>query len=176
MAISREKKEQLVASYREMLSRSSGVIFTSYSGLSVREMESLRRQVREAGGEFHVVKNRLVKLAFESVGLPLPDGVLVGTTALGFAEEDIPSVTKAIVELAKESGRLEVKGGIIDGKPYDAQEVVRLAELPPLPVLRAQLLGLLQTPATRLAGSLVAPARQLASVFRAYSEAAAQAA
>jgi large subunit ribosomal protein L10 len=170
LAISKERKEALVAQYRERLARSKGVILAAYAGLSVKEMDDLRRKIRELGGEFHVVQNRLAKLAFKEAGLPVPEEALVGTTAIGFMSEDVLAMAKVLVDAAKESEFLRVKSGVIDGVLYGPQQVERLAGLPPLPLLRAQLLGVLQAPASRVVGALAGSVRQLATVVRAYSE------
>lgn len=170
MAITREQKEQLVSEYKELLGRNKAIILTQYKGLTVPQMESLRAQVRETGGEYQVVKNTLVKMAFDDVGLPQPEGGLDGPTAIGATSEDLPALAKAIVDLSKDVEVFQVKAAIIDGEIYDKAEVIRLAELPPLPVLRAQLLGLLQTPAQNIAGVLAGSLRQVVNVLNAYSE------
>jgi large subunit ribosomal protein L10 len=168
--VTRQRKQELVASYQAWLEHSSGVVLTSYTGMSVRAMEGLRRKVRETGGEFHVVKNRLLNLALRQAGVTVPDEALEGSTAVGFAGEDVPAMLKAIVETARAVGALQVKLAVLEGRVYDARQVERLAELPPLPIVRAQLLGLLQAPATRVAGALAGSVRQVVNVVKAYSE------
>lgn len=170
MAITREQKEKLVSEYKEILDRNKAIILTDYKGLSVPQMEALRAQIREMGGEYQVVKNTLIKMAFEDVGLPEPEGSLDGPTAIGATSEDLPALAKAIVELSKEVEVLTVKAALIDGEVYDTAEVIRLAELPALPVLQAQLLGLIQRPAQNIAGALAGSMRQVVNVFKAYSE------
>ncbi len=170
MAISKERKEALVEQYRELASGSRGLIFTSYSGLSVPQVEDLRGKIRELGGDFHIVKNRLLKLAFDEIGLPMPAEAMIGTTALGFAREDIPAVAKAMVDLAKESEGMTLKGAVVEGSLYTAAQVERLADLPPLPVVQAQLIGVLQAPAARLVGALAGSVRQVVNVIHAYAE------
>jgi large subunit ribosomal protein L10 len=170
LAISKERKERLVAEYKDLLKKSTALIMTSYSGISVKELEGLRRKVREAGGVFHIVKNNLVERAFTDEGVPLPEGGLVGPTAIGFTEEDILGVAKAIVELSRETEYLSVKAAVIDGVVYDGGQVRQLAELPPLPVVQAQLLSILQTPGSRIAGLFAGSLRGLMSVFKAYAE------
>jgi large subunit ribosomal protein L10 len=160
----------LVEAYRAWLEASSGIVLTSYAGMSVRALEDLRRKVRDAGGEFHVVKNRLLALAMRQVGLEPPADALEGTTAVGFAGEDVAAVLKAIVETARQAEALKVKAALLEGRVYQARQVERIAELPPLPVVRATLLGLMQTPAARMAGVLAGSVRQVASVVKAYSE------
>jgi large subunit ribosomal protein L10 len=159
-----------VDAYRAWLDGSSGLVLTSYSGMSVRALEDLRRKVREAGGEYHVIKNRLMTLALRQAGMEVPSEALEGTTAIGFAGEDVQATLKAIVETAKHAEALKVKAALLDGRVYERRQVERLAELPPLPVVRAQLLGLLQAPATRVAGVLAGSVRQVVNVVKAYSE------
>jgi large subunit ribosomal protein L10 len=166
----------MVERYRDLVGKSQGIVLASYSGLPVKDLERLRRKVRELGGEFHVVKNRLTRLALKDAGLTLGDDALQGATAVGFAPDDPLAVAKVIVDFSKETDRVRVKAGVVHGVVYDAGQMVRLAALPPLPVLRAQLLGLLNTPATRLASLLATPARQLATVVKAYAEKSAEAA
>lgn len=170
MAISKERKQALVAEYRDLANRARGLILTSYSGLTVNDLQGLRNQIREYGGEFHIVKNTLMELAFKELGIRLPEGASQGTTAIGFAMEDIPPVAKAIVELGRRGQQLAIKGGVIEGTVYDASQVERLADLPPLSVVRAQLIGLIGTPAGRIAGSLAGSLRQVLGVMQAYSQ------
>jgi len=168
--VTRQRKDELVQTYRAWLEASSGLVLTSYSGMSVRALEDLRRKVREAGGEYHVIKNRLMALAMRQAGMEVPAEALEGTTAIGFAGDDVPAVLKAIVETARQAEALKVKAALLEGRTYEARQVERLAELPPLPVMRAQLLGLLQAPATRVAGALAGSVRQMVNVVKAYSE------
>ncbi|HEY44393.1 MAG TPA: 50S ribosomal protein L10 [Anaerolineae bacterium] len=156
--------------YKELLSDNSALIMTAYSGLSVKELESLRHRIREAGGSFHIIKNNLAERAFNEVGVPLPEGALMGPTAIGFTSEDVIGVAKAIVDLAREVEFIRVKGAVIDGLIYDENQVMHLADLPPLPVVQAQMLSVLQAPARQVAGVLIGSVRQLISVFKAYSE------
>jgi large subunit ribosomal protein L10 len=170
LAITKERKHRLVDEYTKLIADNAALIFTTYSGLSVKELQELRRQLRETGSEFHIVKNNLVKLAFKEDELPFPEDVLVGPTAVGFASEYIIGLAKAIVELSRESESMAIKVAIIDGVLYDAKQVGRLADLPPLPVVRAQFLSVLQAPATLVAGILGGSVRQLVNLFKAYAE------
>jgi large subunit ribosomal protein L10 len=170
LAITREKKEELVKEYQEIIERSRGLIMTGYTGLTVRDTEELRNKIREVGGEFHIVKNSLVELALEQAGVPVPEGSLEGTTAIGFADQDIPTVAKAMVDLAKDKKVLQIKAGIIEGNVYEPGRIEHLADLPPLPVVQAQLLGLLQAPSGRVVNALADSMRRLVNVVKAYSE------
>jgi large subunit ribosomal protein L10 len=170
LALTRERKEELVSEYKEILSQNKAIILTHYQGLTVPQMEALRAQLRETGGSYQVVKNTLVKMAFEEVDLPQPEGSFDGPTAIGATSEDLPGLAKAIVDLSKEVDLFEVKSAIIDGELFEAAEIIRLAELPALPVLRAQLLGVIQTPAQNIASVLAGSMRQVVNVLNAYSE------
>lgn len=171
LAISKERKTNLLEEYKEALQRNTALVFTAYSGLSVKQLEDLRNKLREIGGEYFIVKNTIVKRAFEEIGLPEPEGGFEGPTAIGAAAEEIPSLVKTIVELSKESTTFQVKGGYIDGRLVAAEELRQLADLPPLPVLKAQLLGVFSTPASQVASVMAGSLRQLLNVLQARSEA-----
>ena len=170
MAIKRERKEELVSQYTKVLNQYSTVIFASPSGLEVKQIEGLRKQLREIDSEFFVVKNTLAKLAFEETKTPIPEGSLDGATAIGVTSEDVPGMAKLMVDLSREFEVFAIKGAVIDGAAVSAEEVQRLADLPPLPVVQAQLLGLLNAPARNLAGVVNSSVRQVVTVIKAYSD------
>lgn len=170
MAISKKRRAALVKEYGNLLKKSEALVITSYSGLRVKGIDQLRRKVRDASGEFHVVKNTLAAIAIKEAGLPVPEDLLAGSSAIGFAFSDVPGVAKAISDFAKESEFVKVKGAVMGNKVLDPKQVSALASLPPLPVVRAQLLGLLNTPATRLVGTVAGGVRQIVNVVKAYSE------
>jgi large subunit ribosomal protein L10 len=170
LAITKKRRAELVTQYSELMKKSEALVITSYLGLRVKNIDQLRRKVRESAGEFHVVKNTLAAVALKEAGLPVPDDLLAGSSAIGFAFTDVPGVAKAISDFAKESEFVKVKGGVMGSKVLNTQQVTALASLPPLPIVRAQLLGLINTPATRLAGTIASSVRQVVNVVKAYSE------
>lgn len=170
MAISKERKRELVADYKDWIDKSRAVILTEYEGLSMKDLDELRAKVRSAGGEFHIVKNTLGKIAFEESQRSVLKGYFEGTTAAGFAFEDAPRLAKTLTEFAKSVEALKIKGGYLNTDPMSAEEITALAELPPLPVMRARLLGTIMAPATQLARVLNEPGRQIAAVIKAFSE------
>ena len=170
MAITKERKNEMVAQYEEWAENSEAMILTEYIGLTTADLDTLRSQAREAGGEFHIVKNSLSKIALESKGYPLKDEFFLETTAIGFAFEDAPAMAKVINDLSKTSDFVKIKGGYLGQELMDAAQVKALAELPPLPVMRARLLGVISAPATQLARIVQEPARQLAQVVKAQAE------
>lgn len=173
MAISKERKNEVVAQYSEWIGNSKALILAEYKGLTMKNMDELRSKAREAGGEFHVVKNTLSKLAFKEAGLPIPEDLLEGSTAIGFALQDAQPLAKAMSDFARTADALKIKGGYLGTRPINAQEVIALAEMPPLPVMRARLMGTLLAPASQLARILSEPGRQIAAVLQAHAENAA---
>lgn len=172
MAISKQKKNEILDQYKTWLSSSQAVILVEYTGVNMKDMDNIRAKIRETGGEFHVIKNTLAKLAFETSGFSIPKGLLESSTAASFAFTDPAANAKALAEATKGMEAIKVKGGFMGAQALNAAQVKALAELPPLPVVRAQLLGVLQAPAVKLVRTLAEPARSLAAVFRAYSESA----
>ena len=170
LAITKERKNELVAQYSEWVSRSKALVFTQYVGLTMKDIDTLRIKVRDNGGEFHIIKNTLAKLAFEQAGYAVPEGQLEGSTAIVFAYTDAPAIAKAVMEFARTSEFLKVKGGFLEKQHLMPEGVKVLAELPPLPVVRAQLLGTLLAPASKLVRTLAEPGRMIAAVIKAHAE------
>jgi large subunit ribosomal protein L10 len=170
LAISKKQKQELVAEYREWLGNSKAVILAEYTGLTMQDIDNLRAKVREAGGEFHVVKNTLARLAFQEAGYPVQESFFEGSTAAGFSFKDATSVAKALSDFSKSVEFLKIKGGYLENQPMSLSQVTSLADLPSLPVMRSHLLGTLMAPASRLARTLNEPGRQLAYALKAYAE------
>lgn len=170
MALSKERKKEVLTQYEEWLKESQAVVLAEYTGLNMPAMDELRSKVREAGGEFHVVKNTLVKRAFDAVGLDAPGEYFLGSTALGIAFEDPPGVAKVIKDFGGDHAVVKIKGGFMDKKHMTAEEVSAMAELPPLPVVQGQLLGTIMAPASKLSRVLAEPGRSLAQVLKAYAD------
>lgn len=170
MAISKERKNELVSRYIELMDRSEGLVLTEYTGLSMKQIDELRRKVREAGGEFHIVKNTLGKIAFETNQRNVPDSFFEGSTAIAFAFEDAAGMAKTVLEFSRTADVVKVKGGYLESQSISVEQVQALSELPALPVIRAQLLGVILAPASKLVRTLAEPARSLAAVLQAYAE------
>lgn len=167
MAISREKKEELIKDYVEKLKRSKGFVLTDYRGLSVGDVENVRGALRPIEGQFQVVKNRLFSLALEEVEISIPDEILIGPTAASFCYEEVPPVAKALVEATEETP-MEVKGGLLEDNFLSAEQVKAIAELPSRDVLLAQVLGTINAPATQLTSAVANGVRQVLNVLQAY--------
>jgi large subunit ribosomal protein L10 len=170
LAISKQRKEEVLNQYKDWLEHSQAVILVEYTGVTMKDMDAIRAKIREAGGEFHVVKNTLTKLALESNGLSIPEGMLEQSTAIGFAFEDVAAIAKALSEAAKGVSAIKVKGGYMGSELLSVDQIKALADLPPMPVVQAQLLGVLQAPAGKLVRTLAEPARSLAAVLQAFAD------
>ena len=170
MAISKERKQELMQQYDQWLSQSQALIMTEYSGMTMKDLDGLRAKVREIGGEFHIVKNTLGQKILEQAGMIAPAGLLEGSTAVVFAFRDPPAVAKAVTEFMRTSEFLKVKGGFLGKQAFNAEGVKTLADLPPLPVMRAQLLGTILAPASKLVRTLAEPGRGIAAVIKARYE------
>lgn len=170
MAITIERKRDVVEEYTEWLKRSQALIVTEYKGLPMKDIDALRAKLREIGGEFHVVKNTLGKRALADAGFPVNEDLFEGSTAVGFAFEDAPAVAKALSDFARTSDFLNIKGGYLGTRAIDAKAVGALADMPPLPIMRARLLGMLSAPASQLVRTLAEPGRSIAAVIKAYAD------
>jgi len=170
LAVSKERKDETLATYAEWLKKSQAIILVEYTGAKMKDLDSIRARIREAGGEFHILKNTLARRAFSESGMDLPKDYLVKSTAVSFAFTDPALTAKALTEATKGKDFVKVKGGFMSGQALNAAQVKSLAEMPPLPVMRAQLLGMLQAPASKLVRTIAEPARGLAAVLKAFSE------
>lgn len=172
MAISKQRKEEVLAQYNDWVKRSEAVILVEYTGANMKSLDTLRSKIRDTGGEFHVVKNTLARRVFADNGMDVPSDLLVKSTAISFAFSDPASTAKALTDATKGNEFVKVKGGFMAGKALNPAQVKALSDLPPLPVMRATLLGVLQAPAGKLVRTLAEPARGLAAVIKARSESA----
>ena len=170
LAISKERKNEVLKQYADWLKHSQAVVLVEYTGVKMKDLDNIRAKIRETGGEFHIVKNTLVRRAFADSGLQVPQEYLVKSTAVSFAFTDPASTAKALSDATKGNEFVKVKGGFMSGQLLNAAQVKALSEMPPLPVVRAQLLGMLQAPAGKLVRTIAEPARGLAAVLKAFAE------
>ena len=171
----RAQKQQLVETLQQDLTDTGCVVVTHQTGLNVAEATHLRRQVRAAGARLRVTKNRLARRALAGTAFEPLAPLFTGPTAIAFSRDPL-AAAKVVVEFANRNNKLTIIGGGLAGRQLDAAGVKELASLPSLDELRGKLVGLLQTPAMRLATVLQAPAGQLARVLAAYAESQAEAA
>src|SRR3990172_12113112 len=158
LAISKQRKEEVQAQYADWVKRSEAVILVEYTGAKMKAIDAIRAKIRETGGEFHIVKNTFARRVFADHGMDVPADYLVKSTAISFAFKDPASTAKALTDATKGNEYVKVKGGFMAGKALSAVQVKALSDLPPLPVVRAQLLGVLQAPAGKLVRTIAEPA------------------
>jgi large subunit ribosomal protein L10 len=162
------QKEKLVASLNGVFGSANLVIVTRPSGLTVAESNDLRRRMRESGASFKVTKNRLTRLAIKGTKFEHLTELFSGPTAIAFSDDPV-AAAKVAVEFADDNEKLGIIGGGLFENALDMAEIKTLAKLPSLDALRGKLLGMLNTPATRIAGVVQAPGGQLARVVNAYA-------
>lgn len=163
----RTQKEQVVSDLRGIFDSTTSVVIAHNTGLTVAEMTDLRNRAREAGASFKVTKNRLTRLALDGTKCnPLTD-MFTGPTAIAYSDDPV-AAAKVTADFAKENDKLVLLGGMMDETVLDVAGVKALAAMPSMDELRAKILGVINTPATRIAGVTKAPAGQLARVFAAY--------
>jgi large subunit ribosomal protein L10 len=170
LAISKARKDELVAQYGELIGQSKAIFMADYTGMSVKGMEALRHKIREADGAFHVTKKTLLKYALEQADRPVPEELMDGQLAAGFALDQVPTLAKVLVDFAKSEDTLALKGGIYGNDILSYDQVKALAELPSLPELRAQILGLISTPAQNIVSVVASGVRQVVNVIDAYAK------
>jgi large subunit ribosomal protein L10 len=165
LAISREKKEAIVAEYTELLNRSSALLVTEYRGLTVKQLEALRRELRAADSELMVSKNTLMEIAMTQVGMTPPESLLTGPTAITFVYGELAPPAKTLTKWAKDTKILTVRGALVGPSLFDEAGVQALSELPSKEQLRAQVVGALQSPISGLVNVLAGPMRGLMTVL-----------
>ena len=165
----RTEKREFVASLGLVFAETSMIVVTQNKGLTVAEVSDLRRKMRASGSTYKVAKNRLAVLALDGTRFDGIKPMLKGPTALAWSQDPV-AVAKAAVDYAKTNEKFVVIGGALGTQTLNADGIKALADLPSLDALRARLVGMIQTPGTRIAGVLAAPAGQLARVFGAYAK------
>ena len=164
----RAAKSELVASLGEVFKATKVVVVAHYSGLTVGQMQTLRRQMKQAGGSVKVAKNRLAKIALEGTDVASIGPLLKGPTVIAYSS-DVIAAPKVATDFAKANEKFVILGGAMGKTALDPNGVKALASLPSLDELRAKLLGLLVAPATKIAQLANAPAAKVARVIQAYA-------
>lgn len=168
-SVDRAEKSQLVDTLSSVFADTGVIVVAHYSGLTVAQMTALRGKMRDAGAGVKVAKNRLVKLALKGTDAEPISDLFEGPTVLAYSKDPV-AAAKVAVEFAKTNDKLVVRGGAMGTTALDAEGIKALASLPSLDELRGKLVGLIASPATKVAQVLNAPASQLARVFSAYAD------
>jgi len=166
--LDRAAKSELVASLGQVFKATQVVVVAHYSGLTVSQMQTLRRQMKQAGASVKVAKNRLARIALEGSDVASIAPLLKGPTLIAFSGDPV-AAPKVAVDFAKAHERFVILGGAMGKTALDTNGVRALAALPSLDELRAKLIGLIQAPATKIAQVVTAPAAKVARVVQAYA-------
>jgi large subunit ribosomal protein L10 len=166
--VDRAEKKEAVTELGDVFKKTSVVVVAHYSGLTVAQMQTLRKQMRAAGASVQVAKNRLVKIALEGTDVASIGPLLKGPTVIAYSDDPV-AAPKVAVDFAKSFDKLVILGGAMGKTALNADGVKSLATMPSLDELRAKIVGLIQAPATKVAQLANAPAAKLARVFSAYA-------
>ena len=165
----RTQKEEMVSSLHRLFEETTLVVVTHYSGLTVSELGELRDKMREVDAGFKVTKNRLARFALEGTKFQNLGDLFTGPTGIAYSQDPV-AAARVAVKFAKTNEKLEILGGALGDEKLDSDGIKALASMPSLDESRAKLVGLLNTPAIRVAVVLQAPAGQLARVLSAHAE------
>jgi len=172
LPITRERKEELVAQYVELLENSTGFAVIASAGMDVKKVQELRKRIDDAGGKYVVAKNTLLRIALEQAGWNVPTAALEGPTAVAIAVDNFPGVAKVVLEYVKEGDnatKMQVKGGVMGGKEVlNAVGVEAVSTLPTLPELQAQIIGLIVAPAQSIVNILNSAESGVVNVIQAW--------
>jgi len=167
----KEQKVEQVELLTEKLKKTKVAVLTDYRGLTVSQMQDLRSRLRGGNVEYRVIKNTLARRAAEAAGVPALESELKGPIAIAFGYDELGVPAKLINEFIRATRlKLEVVGGLVEGRVFNRDQIKQLADLPSREVLLAQLLGTLQSPVAQLVGIMQTPVQQLIGVLNAYKE------
>ena len=166
----KSEKETLIKELAEKFSRAKTVIVTQFAKVDVETDTKLRKKLREGGVDYKVLKNTLAKRAAKGTAAEVISDDFVGPIAVSIGYADVVSPAKILTEFIKDKEAFKIKSAVVEGKKIDAKGVLALAKLPGLNELRAQILGLLNQPATKLVRTLAEPGGSLARVIKAHAD------
>ena len=167
--MNKEKKKNYVKEMKDFFSSTNSVLVTHYQGLTVKQIDQLRSEMRKHGILFKITKNRITKLALEGSKYKKLENLFSGPTAVAFSEDAITSA-KILTKFAKKNSNLKIIGGIMEEEPLSVEEVEKIATLPTLNEARANIVGILTSPAQKIMSILLAPGSKIAILAHAKSK------
>ena len=159
--MNKEKKKIYIQEMKENFNKSSSVFVTHYQGLTVKQIDALKSEMRKNGVFFKVTKNRITKLALEGTKFKKLENLFEGPTAIALSDDAISSA-KILTKFAKNNSNLKIIGGLMENEPLSIEEVAKIATLPTLNEARANIVGILKAPAQKIMRILLAPASKIA--------------
>ena len=167
--MNKNKKKDYIAEMKDFFAKNSSVYITHYQGLTVKQIDELRSEMRKHGILFKITKNRITKLALEGSKFKKLENLFSGPTAVAFSDDAITSA-KILTKFAKTNKNLKIIGGIMEEEPLSVLEVEKIATLPTLDEARANIVGILSTPAQKIISILLAPGSKIAILAHAKSK------
>ena len=167
--MTKEKKKIYIKEMKDFFSKTSSIFVTHYQGLTVKEIDGLKSEMRKYGILFKITKNKITKLALEGTKFKKLENLFSGPTAVAFSEDAITSA-KILTRFAKNNSNLKIIGGIMEDEPLSLEEVAKIATLPTLDEARAKIVGILTTPAKKIMSILLAPGSKIAILAHAKSK------
>ena len=159
--MNKEKKKTYINEMKDFFAKKTSVFVTHYQGLTVKEIDKLRAEMRKHGILFKITKNRITKLALEGSKYKKLENLFSGPTAIAFSDDAITSA-KILTKFAKTNANLKIIGGIMEEEPLSIEDVEKIATLPTLDEARAKIVGILTTPAQKIISILLAPGSKIA--------------
>ena len=166
--MNKNKKKAYIEEMKGFFNKTSSIFITHYQGLSVKQIDALRKEMREHGIFFKITKNRITKLALQGSKYKKLENLFSGPTAVAFSEDAITSA-KILTKFAKSNSNLKIIGGIMEEEPLSLEDVEKIATLPTLNEARAKITGILTAPAQKIVSILLAPGSKIAILARAKS-------
>jgi len=167
--MNKDKKKTYIEEMKNFFKKTSSVFITHYQGLTVKQIDKLREEMRKHGILFKITKNRITKLALEGSKFKKLENLFSGPTAIAFSEDAITSA-KILTKFAKSNSNLKIIGGIMDEEPLTVEDVEKIATLPTLDEARGKIVGILATPAQKIISILLAPGTKIAILAHAKSK------
>ena len=167
--MNKEKKKMYIEQMKDFFNKKSSILVTHYQGLTVKQIDELRAEMRKHGIFFKITKNRITKLALEGKKLKKLENLFTGPTAVAFSEDAITSA-KILTKFAKSNSNLKIIGGIMDDEQLSIEDVEKIATLPTLNEARAKIVGILTAPAQKIMSILLAPGAKIAILTLAKSK------
>jgi large subunit ribosomal protein L10 len=169
----RAEKQILTKEYIGRLNAAPFFIVVGYQGLRVDQLTTLRKSLHQSGAELHVVKNSIFRIAAKEAGVADLNGSLAGQIGVVTGPKDVSAAAKSLKTFAADNDKLKIKFGYLNNNRMETADIMTLADLPSIEVLRSKILGVINAPAQKLVTLLNTPASQVARVIKAYSEKAA---
>ena len=167
--MNKDKKKIYIEEMKSFFSKTSSVFVTHYQGLTVKQIDELKSEMRKHGILFKITKNRITKLALEGTKFKKLENLFTGPTAVAFSDDAISSA-KILTKFAKKNSHLKIIGGIMEKEPLSVEEVAKIATLPTLNEARAKIVSILTTPAQKIMSILLAPGSKIAILAHAKSK------